>query len=541
MGQLIPEDFQLSRLKNEAERRVVEMFRDQLNDGWIIIPNVGLWDDRRDRELDIVLVHHSFGVADIEIKAHRVEIRDGVWRGAGRPLEPQPDWQARTNAYALRDRLRGESESLQHLEVENGIALPNTDEMIGTLPPGLNRAQILTATDLQDSEEAIERLMLSRTRNQALFGSAVEEIVRLLCPSAQFTWDPEARARAARRRLDQVCTDQISVLERLDANRRVVVTGSVGTGKTRLATSWARRAFARGERTLLTCYNEPLGSDLRTRLPADEDLVIGAFLQLARNFAGMPQLDVPVDAGDEWWSFTAIGHLHRHWPSITDRFDTIVVDEAQDFSPVWIAWLTALLNPQGRLLLVADEAQDLYHRGFAIPSADDGWTRCELVTNCRNTFEIAKLLRRFLNGAAAPKRRPESLPIGWIEATSVEEAVRAVKSELARLLEREERDPPGILVETVSSSLRPDFTRQSRVRETIREQLGLVAWESRGQGSVVCENVHRAKGLEWDTVLLVSETEDISDSLLYVGISRAVSELVIIGPRALARRLGLTT
>jgi superfamily I DNA/RNA helicase len=284
-----------------------------------------------------------------------------------------------------------------------------------------------------------------------------------------------------------------------------------------------------------------LGSDLRTRLPADEDLVIGAFLQLARNFAGMPQLDVPVDAGDEWWSFTAIGHLHRHWPSITDRFDTIVVDEAQDFSPVWIAWLTALLNPQGRLLLVADEAQDLYHRGFAIPSADDGWTRCELVTNCRNTFEIAKLLRRFLNGAAAPKRRPESLPIGWIEATSVEEAVRAVKSELARLLEREERDPPGILVETVSSSLRPDFTRQSRVRETIREQLGLVAWESRGQGSVVCENVHRAKGLEWDTVLLVSETEDISDSLLYVGISRAVSELVIIGPRALARRLGLTT
>jgi hypothetical protein len=27
-----------------------------------------------------------------------------VWRGAGRPLEPQPDWQARTNAYALRDR-----------------------------------------------------------------------------------------------------------------------------------------------------------------------------------------------------------------------------------------------------------------------------------------------------------------------------------------------------------------------------------------------------------------------------------------------------
>ncbi len=34
-------------------------------------------------------------------------------------------------------------------------------------------------------------------------------------------------------------------------------------------------------------------------------------------------------------------------------------------------------------------------------------------------------------------------------------------------------------------------------------------WERGGQGSVVCENVHRAKGLESDTVLLVSETNDI--------------------------------
>lgn len=201
---------------------------------------------------------------------------------------------------------------------------------------------------------------------------------------------------------------------------------------------------------------------MRTRLPDDENPVIGAFLQLARSFAGMPQLDVPLDAGDEWWSFTAIGHLHRHWPSITDRFDSIVVDEAQDFSPAWIAWLTALLNPRGRSLLVADETQDLYHRGFAVPSADDGWTRGELVTNCRNTFEIAKLLRRFLNGAPAPKRRPESLPIRWIAAGSIEEAVRAVRSGSLRLVEREGRDPNGILVETVSSSLRPDFTRQSR-------------------------------------------------------------------------------
>ena len=92
MGQLIPEDFPLSRLKNEAERRVVEAFRDQLNDGWLILPAITLWaKDRGDYELDVVLVHHAFGVVDIEVKGHKLEIRNGLWSSGGVPLERQND------------------------------------------------------------------------------------------------------------------------------------------------------------------------------------------------------------------------------------------------------------------------------------------------------------------------------------------------------------------------------------------------------------------------------------------------------------------
>ena len=314
-------------------------------------------------------------------------------------------------------------------------------------------------------------------------------------------------------------------------NRRVVVTGSVGTGKTRLATAWAGRAYVRGHRTLFTCYNDPLAEQLRLRLPDDsENLVIGAFLRLAlQSLTGMPSLDIPDDADDEFWSYRAFGHIHRHWHLITDRFDTIVVDEAQDFSPAWIAQLAALLNPHGHLLLLADEEQVLYARGFVVPSVDDGWTRGELVTNCRNTYDIARLVRAFLNGAPVPKVRPESV-IRWTEARSTDEAVEAVRTELARF-EFEERDPESILVETVGSPL----------REALRQSLGLVPWEGRGQGSVVCETVHRSKGLEADTVLLVATTGDVEDRLLYVGISRAVSELIVIGPQVLADRLQLDT
>jgi superfamily I DNA/RNA helicase len=55
----------------------------------------------------------------------------------------------------------------------------------------------------------------------------------------------------------------------------------------------------------------------------------------------------------------------------------------------------------------------------------------------------------------------------------------------------------------------------------------------------VCENAHRAKGLEADTVILVCLDDDVRDELLYVGISRAIGELVVVGPDGLHSRLGL--
>ncbi|CAB4598997.1 unannotated protein [freshwater metagenome] len=39
--------------------------------------------------------------------------------------------------------------------------------------------------------------------------------------------------------------------------------------------------------------------------------------------------------------------------------------------------------------------------------------------------------------------------------------------------------------------------------------------------------------------MLAAVNNDMSDALLYVGVSRAIAGLTVIGPRALAERLGL--
>lgn len=524
----------MSSLANDAERRVVEAFRDGLTDGWLVFPDIGLRGERRDFQMDLVLVHEEWGVTVVEVKGHKIELRQGQWCDNRGPLEMQPLKQARTNAYELRDRLRSLHPSLANLNVEYGVAVPNTQSVVGHLPPETQREQIITATDLDDPADAVERLLTSRFGNHPLSRDAVAAIVDHLCPEADFAWNPDAIVVAARQRLDEICSRQVEALQSLDMNRRVFVRGRAGTGKTRLVTGWARQAFGRDERVLVTCYNDPLGAAMKAGLPDDPDMVVGSFWTVVRQLPGLPALVVPADADHAWWNGPAAEHLQEHWGSVTDRFDTIVIDEGQDFSAEWLSLLERLLDPAtgGRMLMVGDVAQDLYGRGFAPPEADAGWTVAELQNNCRNAHRIASLLRRKLDGARSPMVGPEGAAVRWVPATSDAECATVVAAELTRLLDADGRDPSGILVATVSSAL----------RDSLRAELGLSRWEDRtgvGVAGVGCENVHRVKGLEADTVVLVADAWPVEDALLYVGVSRAVAELVVVGPPALATRLGL--
>jgi hypothetical protein len=330
-----------------------------------------------------------------------------------------------------------------------------------------------------------------------------------------------------------MCGHQVRALERLDANRRVVVTGGAGSGKTRLAMAWARRATVRGDRTLLTCYNDPLGASMRQRMNEHDDFLVGSFFEVALRLPGLPELERPERPDAAWWETTVVGHLVKHWHLIEAQFDTIVVDEAQDFSPAWLALLEQLLDSDGarRMLLVADTEQELYERGFHLPSSDDGWTVCELVNNCRNTFQIAQLLRRRLDGAPAPFGGPESTGIEFVAVHGLDAAVVAVGETLASL-HQAGMEPGQVLVATVSTT----------ARDTLREGLGLVTWEDSVDGSAIaCENVHRVKGLEYDHVVLVAPTEPFDKRLAYVGVSRAILGLTVVGHAEIGERLGLTT
>ncbi|BAN04377.1 nuclease-related domain-containing DEAD/DEAH box helicase [Ilumatobacter coccineus] len=531
MGILLPENFPMESLVNDAEREVVATLVDRLTDGWHIIPDVGIRGAGQEYQMDIVVAHEREGVAVIEVKGHtRATLEQGVWMSDGRPLQPQPLAQASKNAYELRDRLRRAHPSLERLTVDYAVAFPNMNELTGQLPTGSDRAQFLLAGELENPTDAIDRLLgLSWGGN--IGSDGFRAIIETICPDASLVFDPEARARLARIRLESICANHVQALETLDANRRVMVTGGAGSGKTRLTLAWARRAAQRGERVLLTCYNDPLAAFVWDRYGTDDLVTIDSYFTAAFGLEGMPPLEQPDDADADWWSVTAVGHLAEHWDEVTERFDTIIVDEAQDFDPAWIDQLQRLLDPDGpmRMFMVADQAQTIYSRGFTTPRADDGWVRCQLVSNCRNTHQIATILHRHLDGAPPPVGGPEALGVRWIEANDVDAAAAAVGDEHDRILDDDDRTPDRLLVATVKRS----------VRDHLRDQFGFAAYDDADPMDVVCETVQRMKGLEFDHVILVITNDDVADALLYIGVSRAISGLSVIAPEAVAQRLGL--
>jgi superfamily I DNA/RNA helicase len=95
------------------------------------------------------------------------------------------------------------------------------------------------------------------------------------------------------------------------------------------------------------------------------------------------------------------------------------------------------------------------------------------------------------------------------------------------LIDASGRDPGSIGVVATSAAL----------RDRLATDHGLT---KDPDGKSTCVGTpHRLKGLEFDTVILAVPDPNPVDVALYIGISRAISELIIVGPQNVGLKLGL--
>jgi hypothetical protein len=559
-----------------AERLVTERVRAALPaDAFHLYPNAGWLGSMReggpprDGEADLVIVHAGHGILILEVKSG-VPSRDhaGRWWIGDRAMDRDPFTQAKDSKHQLIRKFAEMADWPPRTEPRAGhaIALPDVD--LASLPRGhvllgadAPRELVLDAEALETPESIrrwVERAYgywLGDGSRGALLGAlGVRLVDELLAP----TWALHRLVRGHieddRADLLAASREQALIVSRTRTLRRLEVVGPAGSGKSMLAAEKARRLAREGYRTLLVCFNQRLATSLIHELEeaaAPAGLDVTTFHRLCERLGAeagvLPVRPDPIPQG--WWDETLPGALEAAIVARPDpRYHAVVVDEGQDFELRWLELL-------GRLLVDPDDIFWVFHDpGQALIRADVvaglGLERHELFENHRNPESIAALAGRFYRGGEeVVATRETGLRYRVYAADPGADTLERLRVELHRLVQEEQVAPWRIAVLSGGTAATSEVWRHRRFGNAVLCNEAIDD-DGRSKGlppeavpdepdEVLFETIRRFKGMEREVVILVelpTEGERL-DELLYVGLTRATTELVVIAPPTLARRL----
>jgi hypothetical protein len=532
MGYVHP-DRSIIKDLNDGEQKVVRVLADGLSDSWFIFTRQDLWSAERTYEIDVLLMHEKYGFLALEVKDGPVRIVNGEWYRKKEHFKVSPIRQAQNAAFELRDQIRETASLLKHVHIPYAAVFPEVVKLDGQLPPSCTEEMLFLNPVFENIEQLVTNCINKSGHRQYLSSQKIEEFFRIVLPTVDFVWDPEARRRYSEDAMTRISDEQVRALRSLDINDRVLVSGVAGSGKTRLALWWANQSARAGRSTFLTCYNDPLSRYLASASVPYPTLTVGPFLRAVSQFPGIPQLEEPDDPEerDIFWNSQMIEHLQSHAADSQMKFETIVIDERQDFNDEWMEIIEKLLvDENSKILCVADQNQDLYDRGFFMPEGGSPWALAELRINCRNTREIATFVQRFGGGMSASASL-DGDPVKFVAANNEDELVNAVLAEVRVAQLALGSKLSEVVVITGTSAERDLFYNLDS------SQFAFSKWEERAENLVACETVKRAKGIEAGHVIFATLNQEIKKNEIYVGASRARTNLVFIGPDELVDRL----
>jgi len=531
----------------------------------------------RDGEADLVVVNEEMGILVLEVKSGTPS-RDGQgrWWIGGHELSRDPFTQAKDSKHQLVRKLQALPSWPPRTEPRAGhaIALPDVD--LASLPRGhallgadAPRELVLDAQALETAESirrwvdgAYKYWLGDGTRGAPLGANGIRLVDEILAPTWSLHRLVRGRIEDDRSELLAASGEQALILNRTKRFRRLEVVGPAGSGKSMLAAEKARLLAREGYRTLLVCFNQRLATSLIRELaeahaPAPgalgpTGLDVTTFHRLCERLGAeagvLPTRPAPIPQA--WWDETLPAAAEAAIDALPNaRYHAIVVDEGQDFEASWFDLLERLLIDPGDVFWVFHDPGQALIRTDVV--AGLGFERLELFENHRNPGSIAELAARFYRGGEEPTAFRETERRYTIIGAEPGQPTRdALRKTLHRLIEEERVAPFRIAVLSGARADASEVWRHRRFGNACLENAALHDdGTSRGlapedvpdePNEVLFETSRRFKGMEREVVVLVelpTEGERL-DELLYVGLTRATTELVVIAPPELVRRLG---
>ena len=235
------------------------------------------------------------------------------------------------------------------------------------------------------------------------------------------------------------------------------------------------------------------------------------------------------------------------------EYSAIVVDETQDFGPQALKLLRAMADPgPNDLFFVGDGHQRIYSRNRAVMSKcgiDIRGRSRKLYLNYRTTDEIRRQAVALLEGCEVDDlddgldevKRYKSLSHGPAPAVASADGLEAAASQAAEFIRQlradsEAASPPTVCVVASSERHREAMAKQLLASGLNGVTISAQSNHSDARDAVHFATMHRAKGLEFDAVVVVAPesyfgplAETVNQrKLVYVALTRAKRAAMLI-------------
>lgn len=361
----------------------------------------------------------------------------------------------------------------------------------------------------------------------------VDKIVSLLRHNFDKAVPLKTKIEYAEENLINLTNEQYKVIVGLSYNKRCLINGPAGTGKTVLAIKNVKESELQINNVGLFCYNLLLQKELRTHFKNEEykPIYIGSFtdfleklverytdfdFKTIEDFGKFYKEDLPI---------LAIEELEKN----PIQFDKIIIDEAQDLMRRdYIEIIDIILKgglKSGNWFFFGDfNLQTIYNKDIdqdhviEILNEYSNFAVFNLSVNCRNTINIQREMNKIVNINYDSLKKDKNTPdVKYIQFNDHEDEVLLLELEIDKLLES------GIKKSDITI-LSPFKFEKSVVSAMKKYQVDLCNKETQ---NITYSTIQGFKGLENKVIILTDIMTYNKPDLMYVAMSRARTLLYI--------------
>lgn len=545
MAKLIPSIIS-EKVKSYAEKKIFEKFKElEKCDDWVVFHSYGIENhvSKIHGEVDFLVVAPNYGLFILEVKGGRVAKKDGIWEYIDRDgnisyKKESPFNQAKTAMYSILDTLsksKGNYFSKDYIW-GYGVMFPDIEFNVDSLE--YNQQQVFDKRYNWDIKKFIEGLSKYYREKEhfeksvPLTHNAAKEIVDLLKNDFDIEIPIKTSIEYSDTNLLNLTEEQYHVVRGLAHNKRCLIHGGAGTGKTILATKLMKESLEKNETTALFCYNLLLSNKLKKEIgDIPKNCYIGSFTNFLEELV-VKHFDINVEEIDDKKQFyledlpcLALEALEKE----NLMFDKIIIDEGQDLvNNSYIDIIDLILKDglsKGKWCVFGDfEIQTIYNNDVTLDKVIQllELRKCEfiiynLTLNCRNTLNIQAEMKKIIPSydTLTLNKDINSPKVKRIKYVNSEDQIELINNEIRKLLDRGITKKEIIILSpyVLNDKFLSGINNITKYRET--------------EKGIRYATVASFKGLESNIIFMINVYDKTPKEIIFTGCSRAKTLLYI--------------